>query len=397
MKINVLVGTLGNGGAERVVSELLQNTPTDIEITTTLFTLDNKSYSSGKSRIYSFEDGVDYNILSKIFYKLARRTLFRIYSFYTFLKQNDYDLSVSFLNYENCINLLVSKFLGIPTVVSIRNNPMLDADSKIVMFFQKYLLRILSPYLIVNSDENKIWIIDNYHLNSERCISIYNPKNIQNIQNLAQEYIDDDFFKTSDLILLTVGRLAPQKGHIHLLRIFSHLKKVTPCRLVICGKGELESSLKQCADDLEISDSVYFTGWSDNPYKYMRNADIFVFPSLYEGQPNALIEAMICGCPIVSTDCDYGPREILDGGKYGMLTKKLDEEVYDVINSPLTEGETDFYHHVLNLMEHPELRNKYGQSSIERINIFDHEIILKKYYDVFRSAAKGESLIHIDD
>ena len=398
MKLNILIGSLGNGGAERVVSELLQNPPSDIEITATLFTLDNKSYTSGESIIYSIEDRIEYNILSKLFYKFARRTLFRVYSFYTILKQDDYDLSVSFLNYENCINLAVSKFLGIRTVVSIRNNPALDvADSKIVMFFQKHLLRILSPYLIVNSNENKIWIVDNYHINGDKCISIYNPKNINNIQTLAQESIEEDFFKTDEIILLTVGRLSAQKGHVHLLRIFSHLIKVVPCRLVICGKGELESSLKQYAIDLGISDSVYLTGWSDNPYKYMQNADIFVFPSLFEGQPNALIEAMICGCPIVSADCDYGPREILDCGKYGVLTKKLDEPISDVVNSPLTDGEIDFYTKVLNLIEHPELREKYSCLSKERIDIFNHEDILKKYYDVFRAAVNGESLIHLKD
>lgn len=126
-------------------------------------------------------------------------------------------------------------------------------------------------------------------------------------------------FHTNELILLTVGRLGPQKGHHNHIRYLENCEKA-PCRFVICGVGEPAESLKKLADDLKIADSILFTDWSDNPYKYMKQADIFIISSMYEGQPNVLIEALICGCLIVSVDCDYGG--VLENGMYGVLTKK---------------------------------------------------------------------------
>ena len=328
-------------------------------------------------------------------YKLNPRFLFRIYVFYHYLKSEKSDVSVSFLNFENCINMLVSKILKIPIVISIRNNINKDNTPLILKAAQKCLIQFTTPYIIVNSQENKNWLINNYSVSADYSICIYNPKDIQKIQTLSHEEIYDDFFHTGEIMLLTVGRLTRQKGHIHLLRIFAHLRKAVPCRLVICGVGELEESLKKLADGLGISNYVLFTGWCDNPYKYMKHADIFVFPSLFEGQPNALIEALICGCPIVSADCDYGPREILEDGKYGVLTKKLDGKNDNPVTTPLSESEQDMYDKVLYLIQHPEERIRLSQLSSERIQLFDKEHCIKKYYEVFYSAAEKKPLIDI--
>jgi len=394
--VNILIGNLGGGGAEHVVSELAMNHPADISLSLSLFTSANSQYPSGNVNITDFELLSDINLCSEVLHRISPRLLFRLYVHYYTLHNRKPDVSISFLNLQNCMNIIVSRILDIPVVVSIRNNPSLEQDLWLIHKMQQLLMRISSPYLIVNSEDNRKWIVENYHLDSNRTICIYNPKDIQNIHSLSHEDIPNDFFQTEELVLLTVGRLTQQKGHVHLLRIFSHIQKIIPCRLVICGVGKLEESLKKLADNLRISNSVLFTGWCSNPYKYMKRADVFVFPSLYEGQPNALIEALICGCPIVSTDCDYGPREILDSGKYGILTKKLDGKIDNPITTPLTEAEQDMYNKVLYLMQHPEERERLRQLSSEHILLFDKERCIKKYYDVFRAAAEGKPLTDIE-
>jgi glycosyltransferase involved in cell wall biosynthesis len=88
---------------------------------------------------------------------------------------------------------------------------------------------------------------------------------------------------------------------------------------MILGEGEERSRLEGMVRELGLQDHVSLPGFIKNPYSYMRQADVFVLSSLWEGLPNSLIEAVACGCPVVSTDCPSGPREILDGGRYGYL------------------------------------------------------------------------------
>jgi glycosyltransferase involved in cell wall biosynthesis len=91
------------------------------------------------------------------------------------------------------------------------------------------------------------------------------------------------------------------------------------------GIGELEYEVKALAKRFRLEGSVYFLGWQDNPFKFMKRASLFVLSSDYEGFPNALIEAMAVGCPVISTDCISGPAEVLKGGEYGVLVPPNDE------------------------------------------------------------------------
>lgn len=396
MKVNIFIGSLGRGGAERVVSEIVSSYPPNMDITVSVCSLKNQIYFLDRGKLIIYDTQKEEGFFSKLWYRIHPKIFFYIYRHYVNLRKNKYDVSISFLTYTNIINLIVSKILSIPSIISIRNNISLMDGGRILYNIQKHLMNYLSPYLIVNSEYNKEAIVLTHNINKDKCISIYNPKNISLIRNQAKVSVTNDFFETDDLILLTVGRLIPVKGHIYLLRIFSKLRQNFPCRLVICGVGKLESELKQLADDLKIEDYVLFTGWTDNPYCYMNRADIFVFTSLSEGQPNALIEALICGCPIVSADCDYGPREILADGKYGILTKKLNDSVIsDPVNDNLTDSEMDMYTNILYLLEHPEVREHYSKISDERAEAFDHNIIINKYLSVFKAVKERKMLTDI--
>ena len=126
--------------------------------------------------------------------------------------------------------------------------------------------------------------------------------------------------------LISVGRLVEQKGYGVLLNAFSLLPNCEDYRLVIVGDGPLAVPLKEQVKALGISKIVDFVGYDSNPYRYMSRADLFVLPSKWEGLANVLIEAMACGCSVVSTDCPFGPKEILEDGKYGALVPVADAQ-----------------------------------------------------------------------
>jgi glycosyltransferase involved in cell wall biosynthesis len=104
-----------------------------------------------------------------------------------------------------------------------------------------------------------------------------------------------------------------------MLRAFAHLRAEHDIRLVILGEGRERPSLETLIGELGVAKDVRLLGFQKNPYSYMAHAAAFVLSSAWEGLPNVLIEALACGCPIVSTDCPSGPSELLDQGRYGRL------------------------------------------------------------------------------
>jgi glycosyltransferase involved in cell wall biosynthesis len=102
------------------------------------------------------------------------------------------------------------------------------------------------------------------------------------------------------------------------------------------GEGKKRSELESQAQDLGIAGDVEMPGFVENPYQYMSNAAVFTLTSLYEGLPGVLIQAMACGCPVISTDCPGGSAEILQHGKFGRLVPVGDPEALaSAINSVL--------------------------------------------------------------
>lgn len=120
-------------------------------------------------------------------------------------------------------------------------------------------------------------------------------------------------------VLLSVGRLDEQKDFSTLIKAFERVRAVMDCRLLILGEGPRRPQLEALRKSSQYASDIDLPGFDPNPFAYMTRCSAFVLSSRYEGLPNSLIEALACGAPCVATDCPSGPRDILDGERYGAL------------------------------------------------------------------------------
>ena len=157
---------------------------------------------------------------------------------------------------------------------------------------------------------------------------VYNPLDIERIDASSREKPEEtDLFETgAPPVVLAAGRLHPQKDFEALLIAFELVRRRRRARLVILGDGPSRPGLEALAGEKGLDEDVRFPGFVRNPYKYMHRSAVFVLSSRFEGLPTVLIEALACGCPVVSTDCPHGPREILENGRWGRLVPVGDVE-----------------------------------------------------------------------
>lgn len=156
-------------------------------------------------------------------------------------------------------------------------------------------------------------------------VCVYNIVAEAQSQVRIQEPVDHPWLTSNTTpTLVAAGRLAPWKGFGDLIEAISLVRAQRPVRLLILGDGPLRSELQTRIDARGLVEFVQLVGYVENPLKYFARADIFVLSSHVEGLPNVLVEAMMCGCTPVATDCPTGPREVLEDGRYGYLVKPRD-------------------------------------------------------------------------
>ena len=156
---------------------------------------------------------------------------------------------------------------------------------------------------------------------------IYNPVVSENIEHRSREPANHPWLDSPELpVILAIGKLNKRKNFPLLLAAFARLLTHRPARLLVLGDGRMKPKLLALTKRLGIEESVDFPGFKENPFAFLAKADLFVLSSRHEALPTVLIEAMACGCPVVSTDCPFGPREILEEGRFGPLVPVGDSE-----------------------------------------------------------------------
>jgi glycosyltransferase involved in cell wall biosynthesis len=161
-----------------------------------------------------------------------------------------------------------------------------------------------------------------------RIAVIHNPVDVAGIRARAAEAPPEPWLTTPGAppVVVGAGRLVAAKDFATLVRALAALRRSHEARLVILGEGPERSELLRLARRLGVAEHVRLPGHVANPWAYMARARVFALSSLYEGLANVVREALVCGCPVVATDCPSGSAEALGGGRYGRLVPTADPE-----------------------------------------------------------------------
>jgi glycosyltransferase involved in cell wall biosynthesis len=175
---------------------------------------------------------------------------------------------------------------------------------------------------------------------AHRIVTVPNGVALDRIDEKCAASVDHPWLQgEGEPVLLAVGRLVAKKDYPTLLEALCILRRTYPARLIILGEGPERSRLEALARKLGIEQFISMPGFRSNPFPYFARANAYALSSISEGMPSSLIEALACGCPVVSTDCPAGPSEILDSGRYGALVpvgdpQALAEALLDSLTKP---------------------------------------------------------------
>jgi len=312
-KVLFVISYLDKGGSERALSNITLNFPKDWEIDI-LVNSDKVVDYPYRANIISM--GIDDKPKTGSVLFQFKVLCKRISWLRKLKKNNKYSACISFLDSANVANIL-SRKKYCKTIVSVRNSLKKQASLPQYKYVVNPLVKCLynmADKVVACSRGVERELVDIFKLRADKVCTIENGYDIQKLEHMANEPLDDEIDRKirDKKVLVTVGRLAPQKGQWHLIRAFSKvIRQVPDAILLIIGTGELEEYLKGLVRDYGLGEQVIFVGYTDNPFKYEKRADVFVMPSLYEGFPNALAEAVCLGLPCIATDFETGARELI--------------------------------------------------------------------------------------
>lgn len=308
-KIALVIPTMHQGGAERVMSELANAwSNQQHEIHLVLLAKSENFYRINDNVIIHNLGFSHSGLFSKVFNEL--KVLFKLRKI---LKQQKPDFVLSFMSKYNIFTILAASYLNIRVFVSDRNNPKQQLPF-LISFLRKATYKFAHG-IIAQTGLAKLTLEKS--IGNRNIAVIPNPlKSISIHENIEK-----------DKIILNVGRLVEEKGQKYLLEAFTKIKD-TQWKIAILGDGPLYDRLKKQAEELGLKDQIIMPGAVSEIDHWLAKASIFAFPSVSEGFPNALVEAMAAGLPCVSFDCDAGPRDIIIDGKNGYLVPVRDVEVF---------------------------------------------------------------------
>lgn len=184
-------------------------------------------------------------------------------------------------------------------------------------------------------------VAENYLGIHEKCVLLYNPIDTKSILEKSTEPTNET--KSSQKQIVTLGTLIPIKGYDRLLKVISKLKSNIDIELRIYGKGKDLQKLKHIAQNLNIEPNVKFEGFKQNPYPYLKQADIYVCSSYAEGFNTAITEALVLGKPVVSTECSGVKEQLGDNNEWGICCENSEEGLYKGLKTMLISDNIIYY------------------------------------------------------
>lgn len=314
-KLCIIIPSLGGGGAERVAFYLLNN-------------IDIKIFDV--SIIVIYKNKGDYIIdlrkeVKRIFLE-KNKIRYSLFSLYKTLKKENPDIIINF-SFE--LMMLIGVFI-IPFFSKIYfiNRQINILGMQKFNYFKKKMLKIAYKNfdkIITQSKDMTEDLLKNIEISEDKIVEINNPVDIKNIEELSNQNVEIEFNKNNNNILC-VGRLTFQKGFDLIIKIISLLNNKN-IKLYILGEGEDREKLNKLIKNLNLEEQIFLLGRKYNPYIYMKNADLFILSSRYEGFPNVLIEAGACGLYSVCNNCLGGINEIINENINGNIVDFTDEKL----------------------------------------------------------------------
>lgn len=376
-RILFLIPTLGGGGAERVVTLLLEHLDRGrFELFLVLF---------HERCDYALPRDVPISCLRKKSRYDLPKLIWRLAQIYEKKKP---DVVLSFMNYANLISAVARKLsLSKPRLLfSEQIHVSTDFKHEPFSSLKAWALRRLYPQsdgVICVSRGVADDLVTEFRVPHEKIKVIFNPVDIEHVLTLAKEDVHHPWFvQKQSPIIIAMGRLTAQKGYPYLLKAFAQVISTFRCRLVILGEGQEREALNMLARELGVETEVAFLGFQQNPFKYLALADVFVLSSLWEGFALAIMEAMACGVPVISTRCPSGPDEIITHGVNGLLVPVADD-------TGLAEA-------MLHVLKDKELAAKLGQAGRERAEDFAVPKIVKQYEMLFQTSESSRDIAGSD-
>ncbi|MXO58364.1 glycosyltransferase [Altererythrobacter salegens] len=352
MKVMFVLAGLGVGGAERVIS-LISRDWVSRGVEVTIVSFDSPDEPIG----FAFDSRIELVRLAihssgGPFRHGVAATMYRCASLRKIMRAQRPDIVLSFLTKINVITLLASYWTGIPVIISERNNPKAQQAHPLWYLSWKTLARRAQVIVLQTNSIRRLYPA----VLSKRATVIPNVVELPEFEHQDHE----------GHVLVSAGRLVPQKGYDLLIRAFAKIAAANPdWRLVIWGEGKererLEAQIRDCGLEARIS----LPGNSPRPLSWVECADLFVLSSRHEGFGNVLVEAMLAELPVVSFNCDFGPGDIISEGVDGLLVRA---------------GDADALARTLALaMADPALRKRLASHAIKNAQRFRREHIVRQW------------------
>lgn len=378
MKKNVmlLVALLDQGGLERICALTANLLNDKCNLTLVVFSTKNMIYDVSNVELIDLELGSRPGKLGK-----AVNLWKRICAVRKIKKSKKIDITYSFGPSANLVNVFAR--VKDKIWVGIRGYGALD-DKRSMKLFSRKADVVICCAKVMADDVQKIF-------QPKKVACLYNPCDVKEIQRLGQEPIDsryEAFFQGEGPIITSMGREHDVKGFWHLIKAFARLKETQPlAKLMIIGEGDF-SEYRKLAIELGVEENVLFTGVQKNPFRYLNKASLYVLTSASEGFPNALVEAMALGIPVMSVNCKSGPAEILMDayeaasnntkvykGEYGMLLPVMNP--LKNLDAKIVEKEEEILAEQMNLLlSDTKLMDNFSKASLKRSNCFSIESYL---------------------
>lgn len=344
-RVAFFIGTLAGGGAERVVINLTgefvrYGIETDLLVTKFKGPLATsvpdgvnviELEKSGKLKVLKYILKLpisNWFIASKWLLSGEAKVISRLPALLNYVNNTRPHAILSTLDAVNIVSLW-TKYISNQDTIYIVRQAIFQSQELMYShgFFETKLLPVLAKRwystadkIVCVSKEMAKDLKSYCDVHQNKLITIYNPVHIGKIIRLSGEKINHPWLINKTVpVILAVGRMVKQKNYPVLFRAVKKIRGYHKVKLIVLGQGPEQKKLEQLSKDLELDDSIDMLGHVSNPYQYMARADLFVLSSSWEGLPNVILEALACGCKVVSTNCRSGPKEILDHGKYGTL------------------------------------------------------------------------------